>query len=387
MKLRMLVVLLAVLAQPYVAHADDDVLVPWRSAQIRPVVPEAEGHTIHSYFNTCPESPDGRWILYFASSTAEGHRGEIHIRDRVSGATRALVKNLNVEDAHRVACQQWTSNGRLIAFHGERDGEWFVAAVDIETATERVLARGRLCGWGQPQSDIVPLYGPHWKAGPHRDLELLNVVTGEIRTALTMDAVRADLRDWFAKTYGDKSTSIFFPVLSPDLSRVFFKMATPGNGDARSAAASVRQGLFCYDLTNKNLLFMRERWGHPAWHPDKRTIVETAYTLIDSNTGDERRLPGLPTFRGDHPSASPDGRLIVTDTTMDRLDGNAADWGVIVADAKGSHHVLIHQFPNSRGAQSWRRSHPHPVFSPDGRRIYFNVSSGPRTQLYVAELK
>ncbi|MBC7819146.1 MAG: PD40 domain-containing protein [Planctomycetaceae bacterium] len=368
------------------ARSDDDPLAAWRSGvRVRPVAPETEGHTIHSYFNTCPESPDGKWVLFFASSKADGQFGEVRIRNRLSGEEKVLAKDIAVEDAHRVACQQWASKGRRVVFHGERGGEWFVAAVDVESATERVLARGRLAGWGQPQADIVPLYGPHWNPGPHRDLELLNVETGEIRTAVTNDAVKTAYPEWLAKSYGDKPTSIFFPVLSPDSSRVFFKMAASSGGDARSTAASQRQGLVCYSLADQRFLFLRERWGHPAWHPDKKTIVEMAYTLIDSDTGKERRLPGLPVFRGDHPSASPDSKLIVTDTTMDKLGGEATEWGVIVANASGTDYVMLHHFDNSRGARSWRRSHPHPIFSPDGRRIYFNVSSGPWTQLFVAE--
>jgi len=42
--------------------------------------------------------------------------------------------------------QQWVSNGRRVVFHGERKGEWFVAAVDLDSVTERVLASGRLSG-------------------------------------------------------------------------------------------------------------------------------------------------------------------------------------------------------------------------------------------------
>jgi hypothetical protein len=30
-------------------------------------------------------------------------------------------------------------------------------------------------------------------------------------------------------------------------------------------------------------------------------------------------------------------------------------------------------------------SHPHPVFSADGKRIYYNVSDGEFTRLHVAE--
>jgi hypothetical protein len=46
---------------------------------------------------------------------------------------------------------------------------------------------------------------------------------------------------------------------------------------------------------------------------------------------------------------------------------------------------VLHHFDNSRGARSWRKNHPHPIFSGDGRRIYFNVNEGEWTRLHVAE--
>ncbi len=125
--------------------------------------------------------------------------------------------------------------------------------------------------------------------------------------------------------------------------------------------------------------------GPPRWHPDSRRIVEVGWKLIDSATGSTEVLDDLQPMGSGHPSASPDGGLLVTDLTMDRLGGRSSEWGIVIADARGGGHVLVHSFDNSGGASSWRRSHPHPVFSSDGRRIYFNVSSGPWTRLYVAE--
>lgn len=378
---------LLAMALPSRAENSADPLAPWRSGvQVREVSPGAEAHTIHSYFNTCPESPDGRSVLFYRSTTANSHHGEIRVRDRATGAERVLATNINVEDAHRAACQQWVSNGRRIVFHGEREGDWFVAAVDVDSAKERVLATGKLSGWAQPNAGLVPLYGPHWNPAALRDLELLNVETGEIKTALTAAAVKAAYPELIEKSFGDKPFSIFFPILSPDGSRVFFKLASPAGGDARSKAASLRLGLVCYSLAEQRFLFQRGKWGHPAWHSDGRTIVETAFTLFDSNNGEYRRIPGLPAVRGDHPSASPDGKLIVTDTTLEKFGGTEKEWGIVVANARGNEHVIIHRFDNSRGAKSWRVSHPHPAFSPDGRRIYFNVSSGPWTTLHVAEV-
>ncbi|MCX6906739.1 MAG: hypothetical protein NTY01_01715 [Verrucomicrobia bacterium] len=385
MKLRWMLALLAAVAA-IDASGGDDPLAPWRSGvNIRPVTTQGGRHTIHSYVNTCPESPDGRWVLFYASTTPDSHRGEIRILERATGEEKVLARNVNTEDAHRAACQQWISRGQRVVFHDVRDGEWLVATVEVESGKERVLARQRQLCWGQANSDLVPIYGQHWNPGAHRDLELLNVETGEITTVVTAYAVRAKYPELITKLFGDKPISVFFPIISPDLKRVFFKLASPGGGDFRSSKASVRLGLICYDLENKRFLFGTANWGHPAWHPDSRTIVQKGNYLTDSNNGSARRIPDLPDFRGDHPTASPDGKLMVTDTTMEKFGGTDKEWGVVVSDIRGKNHFILHRFDNSRGAKSWRKSHPHPVFSPDSRRIYFNVSSGDWTQLCVAE--
>jgi len=369
-------------------QAQDDPLARWRGGvKISVAAPQDGRHTIHSYFNTCPESPDGRWVLFFVSKTANAQRGDVVIRNRITGEEKVLARDIDTEDAHRSACQQWVSGGRRVVYHGERNGQCFTAVVDVDTGKERILARDRLAGWSQPHADVVPLYGLHWNPGEHRGLELVNVETGENTTVITADALKQTYPEFLARNFGDKPISIFFPILGPDLKAVFFKLATPAGGGARSKKASTRLGLVCYSLNDKRFLRADNRWGHPAWHPDASTIVEAGNLLIDSKTGKTDRIPGLPSFGSGHPSASPDGKLIVTDTKMDRLGGNAKEWGIVVADICGTNHVVIHHFDNSGGAKSWRPAHPHPIFSSDGQRIYFNVNNSNWTQLYVAERK
>jgi hypothetical protein len=368
--------------------AQDDPLARWRTGvKICAAAPQDGRHTIHSYFNTCPESPDGKWVLFFASKTANAQRGDVVIRNRATGEEKVLARDIDTEEAHRAACQQWVSNGRCVVYHGERNGQWFTAVVDVDTGKERILARDRLAGWSQPHADIVPLYGLHWNPGTHRGLELVNVVTGEISTVITAEALKQAHPEFLKRLFGDKPVSIFFPILSPDLKRVFFKLATTAGGDARSGKASTRLGMVCYSLNDKKFLRADTRWGHPAWHPDARTIIESGNLLIDSKTGKTERIPGLPSFGSGHPSISPDGKIFVTDTKMDRIGGDAKEWGVVAADIRGTNHVVIHHFNNTGGARSWRPSHPHPIFSVDGRRIYFNVNNSNWTQLCVAERK
>ncbi len=389
------------------ADSPDDALAPWRSGvKISVVAPKDGRHTMHSYFNTCPESPDGTRVLFYSSTTKDGHRGEVVVRDRATGAEKVVATNINAEDAHRVACQQWVSGGKRVVFHGERDGEWNTWCVDLDTMKERVLAKNQLAGWGRPDADLVPLYSPHWNPGEHRDLDLINAATGEKTTTVTVDALKQAYPDWFAKAFGEEKPSIFFPILSPDLKRVFFKMALKKGADPRSSKASAREGLICYSLAEKRFLYMNPKWGHPSWQPDSRHITEVHYTVFDSNDGSVKINPGMPTkaarakagaegkpaaefplrdVSGDHPSVSPDGKLVVTDTIMTNFGGAPNEWGVVLADTKGTGQIVLHHFDNSHGAKSWRVSHPHPVFSADGKRIYFNVSDGEFTRLFVAE--
>jgi Tol biopolymer transport system component len=202
---------------------------------------------------------------------------------------------------------------------------------------------------------------------------------------LKVSAVQEQYADWIAKAFADKPVSIFFPVLSPDHHRIFFKMATAGNGDFRSAKASLRLGLVTYDLEGSKFLFLRENWGHPAWNADSRQMIEPGGVIIDSNTGESHRMGKFPAFRGDHPSFSPDGKLFATDTTLDVVGGKGSDWGIIVGRVSDGKFIIIHRADNSHGAKSWRVSHPHPAWSPDGKRLYFNVNSTNWTQLFVAE--
>jgi Tol biopolymer transport system component len=132
---------------------------------------------------------------------------------------------------------------------------------------------------------------------------------------------------------------------------------------------------------------MREQWGHPGWFPDSRHLIEASGQIFDTDDqASHVRIPGVPKLPGDHPSISPDGRLFVKDGPMTEMGGKPGEWCVMVGDIKGNDFVVLKRFQNNRGAKSWRVNHPHPIFSADGRRIYFNVNEGQWTQLFVAEL-
>lgn len=364
------------------AMAASDPMAAWNHAvTVGPVAPGAQRHSIHSYFNTSPESPDGRFLVFYTSTTREGYVGDVRIRERASGKETVLARDVTVEDAHRAACQQWASRGEYVVFHDLRGGRWVIVAVDVVSGRERILAEDRMLSWGQPQSDIVPLYGPHWAPGKHRDIELLNVKTGKVHTVVSAEETLRQYPTPISSRFGDRPISLFFPILSPDLNRVIFKLATPRGGDFRSKMASDREMLIGFDLASSRFLFVRNQWGHPAWHPDSRHLINVPNVIIDTTTGNVQTIPRVPNFPGSHPSIGPKGILFTSDT---KVDGEGR-WGVAIAPLKGGENQILYTFNNTHGATSWRVSHPHPSFSPDGKRLYFNVSAGQWTELYCAE--
>lgn len=370
--------------------ASDLSLARWRTgATISPVAEDPARHTIHTYYLTNPESPDGSKVLFYTSTSKDGHRGNLVVFDRVTKKERIIARDIDTEDAHRAACQQWISGGRRVAYHDVKDGRWSVHVVDLETGRDRILAVDRQLCFGRAVDDIVPLYGCHWNPGAHRNLEFLNVATGEIRTVVTIADVEKRYGTWLQKEFGGRTTSIFFPVISPDGQRVFFKMSAPGPDGARnnfmSKNASTRQGTVVYDVASGKPVFMREKWGHPAWHPDSRRMIEAGNHIFLAEDGAVMtKLAGLPEMPGDHPAVSPDGKLIVKDGPLTNIGSKPGEWGIVVSDIRGGQYVVLHRFNNAGGAASWRRNHPHPIFSADNQRIYFNVSDGQWTQLHVA---
>ncbi len=381
----------ALTAAVVLAADASDPLAPWLAdVKVHPVAPSSPRHTIHTYYLTRPESPDGTRVLFYSSTTRDGQHGNLVVLDRATGREAVVARDVDTEDAHRAACQQWISNGRRIAYHDVKEGRWSVHVVDLATGVDRKLAEDRQLCFGRAVDDILPIYGCHWNPGPHRDLELLNAATGEIRVAITIADVEKHYGEWLKKEFGGKPTSIFFPNISPDGRRVFFKMSAPGPQGAlnnyQSPAASHREGMIVYDLETKQPLFLSMFWGHPGWAPDSRRIIEVHNQFFDAEDGGKSiPIPNLPDLPADHPSVSPDGKLFVMDGPLKNLGGKPGEWAVMVCDVKGSRYQILRRFDNSHGAKSWRVNHPHPIFSADGQRIYFNVNEGPWTELFVAE--
>ena len=116
------------------AASSDDPVAPWtKGVKISQVSPVPGRHSMHTYYLTNPESPDGRKVLFYASTDPAGHVGKVCVLDRATGKETVLAEDVHTEDAHRVACQQWLSGGRRVVFHEVVNKKCHIVVVDMDT--------------------------------------------------------------------------------------------------------------------------------------------------------------------------------------------------------------------------------------------------------------
>ena len=161
------------------------------------------------------------------------------------------------------------------------------------------------------------------------------------------------------------------PAPSPDGKRLAVIEADPdGSSD-----------LVLFDLTTKKaptILSNGADWTDPAWSPDGKTIVVTAYDngvptlLLKPTDGAARSVPvkGLPDGEPYRPTFSPDGRWIVYTLRRD-----------------GKNDVHAFEIATSRDialtsdGQSW-----NPAVSPDGSQLAYLRSANFTIDLWVMDL-
>ena len=204
-----------------------------------------------------------------------------------------------------------SAGGDYIVYMALVEGKWQIVRASVKDLSKTVLAEGRQLGWGQANLDVVPLYGLHWGPGRHRDLELLNVRTGEIKTVLTADRVAGEHAEFVAtrlgvrrregeeekRRGGEEERGVprhgqdarateegaggaaprvgFFPAAQPGWEEgCFLSCLCRGMGSSGRRRPARARGCLCMDAESGRCLGMNVQWGHPAWCADSRRIVD-----------------------------------------------------------------------------------------------------------------
>jgi oligogalacturonide lyase len=154
------------------------------------------------------------------------------------------------------------------------------------------------------------------------------------------------------------------------------------------------------DGTNNRRVYQREdrmQWvTHEVWLPGRRTIAFVDWPrgmrLIDIDTGKAEWLHRFPAW---HAAPDATGTRFVCDTNFpDRglhiipLGDSPEFFCASNATSEGAHWA--HPFPYNDGpvaVEARQHTHPHPRFSPDGKRVVFSSDRTGFAQIYEVELE
>ncbi len=315
------------------------------------------------YFLNPSCTPDGKKIIFTSYRTGEPN---LFMADEETGQ---IVQLTQLDDMNPYSAVPANDNRRL--FFSTREE---VRAVDLETFDEEVLASFPGCRVGNCN------------------------LSGD--GSLIVTVVRSEGKNEIAVVETDGSGARVVFETERAVGHVQFCRAE-GNLILYSSDITQRMWLVRLDGTENRPLYLHDEneWiTHESWLGQSYEVmfVHWPYALkgIDVRTEEVRIISD---FNCWHPSSRPDGSLIVCDTVH-------PDIGLRLIDPKtGEHRPLCYPGSSCRGRQ-WTKTvpargkvdegtygpqwtHPHPSFSPDGRKVIYTSDRTGHPQVYLVYLE
>jgi len=336
----------------------------------------------HSYYDICPWSSDGKYIL-FSTARAEDltiptrdllttNRGEVYVMDTETGELIRIATEANYT-THNGVFSMWHPREPKVYF-SKAPGE--IGMVNVETRTvERVVKGG-----GRQLSPDGGLFVSITNEGvctmKEDGTDLRQIVSIEELYEMTPN------RGLF--TVGEMTPTN--TKWTPDGQHILIgnnMWHSPGDMNR-----DLRRSLYIVSRDGSEKRWLCHFGHHHSWTGDGKQVLYSGWKqYADDGTKEEPRL-FLVNFDGTgdrvvidqplggHPIANPDGSLI---TTWD------SD-GVILANVEAQ--TVEHLTSFAPGFDmSHSGTHPHCVWHPNGSQILFNSAQTGHSQLYIIPME
>jgi Tol biopolymer transport system component len=333
---------------------------------------------IHAYYDLCPESPDGRWVTYFEFLGDVPGPGRVVVA-RPDGSESRTIAESPSGSAHNGALQQWAGDGHVVfSPPGEGPATSAVASLGDEPPRE-VPGAVRMV---HPQGSLA-LASP---GRPAHAVWLIDLKRGKARTLLTVEdglAVHPE-----AEAIEKPEALIFMnSKWSPDGRRFLTVFNNEGYRRRHPELRRVKS-LLVGEADGSGLRYLKDFGHHPSWSPDGAFVHsydrsdEGGQDMVAQPLDGQEAQVVLRGALGVHGTLSLDGRRLITDVYDWPEAGRAA---ILRYDlTTGGYDVLVLMaLPDTTHKAG---CHPHPVFSRDRKRVYFNSTDSGVPRLYAIEL-
>jgi Tol biopolymer transport system component len=135
--------------------------------------------------------------------------------------------------------------------------------------------------------------------------------------------------------------------------------------------------IYIGDADGTNLRFVMTFRHHHMWHPNSRQVIgncDDGLYIVNYDGSGKRKLSDL--AQG-HPSFSPDGTMIVTDSF-----GQGYEDMVVLIDPETGEVTPLASCPTVHGRSHEVGTHPHPSWAPDSKSVIYDSDQEGHCQVY-----
>ncbi len=355
----------------------------------RPITQISRGYgpAVHRYYDIMIEGPEGSRLLYFEFDGPIPGPGRIIVADADGSNPREIAKT-DEAIGHMGGSASWLGPATLAYSPTFMSGSGaFIIDIDTGETIGEIAADVRSFSTA---NGLAVLLGEGAYNDPERfrkrqRLQTFDPATGEQKLLVTAEQCHAihPLRDRFDPDH----TNFQNPKWSPDGTQLFTVFGTEVyRRCSRDHEYSRIKSLMLMDADGGNLQYISEFGHHPMWTPDGQAIVcyeinGKSQDVVLHHLEDGRKKVLLADFPGVHCSFNRAQTHLVTDV----FHHNDERADILLIDlCSGEREVLASgrhgPFDHVTG------SHPHPQWSRDESKIFFNMADTGQPQLYAVDV-
>lgn len=324
------------------------------------IISPPDGDAVTAYFQQFPDNPSGNKIAFTVFHAPDTM--EVMVRDLVSGAFTSVAK-IKGQGRHVGAHPIWVDDHTLIYSTFIKKG---IYRHDLKTGIVEQYEGNDISDYS-PANNKLLFISKDQSKGPV-GVYVLDFNTKETKCLVSVKDI-APLKSEIGTENPVEYWKLIHPYWSPDGKKINFQITTAKN----KSTAKDDYSFYC-DENGKNIHFIGRKPIHPQWWDnesiyghdwqDKKDYHARRYDL-KGKVLEELSGPGC------HGTVSPDRKWVVTESWYD------SDPIEVFLYKKGETRptgMLFTQPATVNGIKFWEtRSHVHPAFSRDGKKVYFNA--------------
>ncbi|MBO7402950.1 MAG: patatin family protein [Lachnospiraceae bacterium] len=332
------------------------------------------GNTLLGMNGGCPESPDGKKLVYAYKADLSAPETSIMVCNRDLTDHREVFK-VNCGN-HNGPSASFIDNS-LIVFRGSEGGHPVFRVLDTDTGEVkyRIVAKENHCAVNgkYPFTVLADMVGlnPDYPEIDRPGIYILDVFKGTIRCIIEAAEIEKLVTD-AGFTANEHTASVSHVQLNPSATSLMMRISVP--------ECPVFGALGCVDLDTGKTHLIPDKPVHQLWFDDdtymatkqfcsyvdgnKHIEMETSYLARFTKDGEELEVLG---GIANHMDGSPDRSLFVGDRCY---PGFSTDVYLYTRGSKKP--VATFKMPMNEDTVWKKKVHANPSFSRDGRRVYFN---------------